>query len=209
VPDSCPGSQQLQRRHKLRIHASVSGGLLSSTRALLGAGILSDTKSYAGTCLQVKCFVFTCILIRKKFGYLCIAFQHETCPSYDSRKGLETLKKKSLKYEKLNYNIWCWTGMRLNLSLLFILSSNLSIYIKIDVCLCMCVCVCVCMFGHNSGTPGAISTKLGTHTVVCMRKNLMYILYIYYLLSIIFSREDGVGGLHAIHHPRDYQSLPR
>jgi hypothetical protein len=35
-----------------------------------------------------------------------------------------------------------------------------------------------------------------------MCKNLMYILY---LLSIIFSREDGVGGLHAI-HPR--QGLP-
>jgi hypothetical protein len=51
----------------------------------------------------------------------------------------------------------------------------------------MYVCVCVCMFGHNSGTPGAIPTKLGTHTALCMRKNLMYILY-------IFRREDGVGG---------------
>jgi hypothetical protein len=46
--------------------------------------------------------------------------------------------------------------------------------------------VCVCMFGHNSGTPGAISTKLGTHMAVCMCKNLMYVLY-------IFRREDGVG----------------
>jgi hypothetical protein len=65
----------------------------------------------------------------------------------------------------------------------------------------------VCMFGHNSGTPGAISTKLGTHMAVCMCKNLMHILYIYfYLLSIIFSREDGVGGLHAIHPPP--QGLP-
>jgi hypothetical protein len=52
------------------------------------------------------------------------------------------------------------------------------------------------MFKHNSGTPGAISTKLGTDMAVCMYKNLMYILY---LLSIIFSREDGVGGLHLIH----------
>jgi hypothetical protein len=34
------------------------------------------------------------------------------------------------------------------------------------------------MFEHNSGTPGAISTKLGTHMAVCMYKNLMYILYI-------------------------------
>jgi hypothetical protein len=34
------------------------------------------------------------------------------------------------------------------------------------------------MFRHNSGTPGAISTKLGTHIAICMRKNLMYVLYI-------------------------------
>jgi hypothetical protein len=56
----------------------------------------------------------------------------------------------------------------------------------------------VCMFGHNSGTPGAISTKLGIHIAICMYKNLMYILYIY-LLSINLRREDGVGGLHGIH----------
>jgi hypothetical protein len=46
---------------------------------------------------------------------------------------------------------------------------------------CVFVCVCVCVFGHNSGTPGAISTKLGTHMAVCMCKNLMYIFYIYIL----------------------------
>jgi hypothetical protein len=45
----------------------------------------------------------------------------------------------------------------------------------------------VCMFEHNSGTPGAISAKLGTPIAICMCKNLMYILY-------IFRREDGVGG---------------
>jgi hypothetical protein len=56
-----------------------------------------------------------------------------------------------------------------------------SIYIKMDVY------VYVYMFEHNSGTPGAISTKLGTHIAICMCKNLMYILY-------IFRREDGVGG---------------
>jgi hypothetical protein len=69
------------------------------------------------------------------------------------------------------------------------------------VCMYVCVRVCVCMFGHNSGTPGAISTKLGTRMALCMCKNLMYILYIYifYLLSIIFSRGNGVGGLHWIH----------
>jgi hypothetical protein len=53
-----------------------------------------------------------------------------------------------------------------------------SISIKIDVC--------VCMSGHNYGTPGAISTKLGTHIAICMGI-YMYVLY-------IFSREDGVGG---------------
>jgi hypothetical protein len=47
--------------------------------------------------------------------------------------------------------------------------------------------MCVCMSGHNYGTPGAISTKLGTHIAICMCKNLMYVLY-------IFRREDGVGG---------------
>jgi hypothetical protein len=43
--------------------------------------------------------------------------------------------------------------------------------------------------GHNSGTPGAISTKLGTQRVkkniaVCICKNLIYVL----------RREDGVEG---------------
>jgi hypothetical protein len=43
------------------------------------------------------------------------------------------------------------------------------------------------MFEHNSGTPGAILTKLGTHIAICMCKNRMYVLY-------IFRRTDGVGG---------------
>jgi hypothetical protein len=43
------------------------------------------------------------------------------------------------------------------------------------------------MFEHNSGTPGAISTKLGAHIVICMCKNIMYVLH-------IFHRENGVGG---------------
>jgi hypothetical protein len=51
---------------------------------------------------------------------------------------------------------------------------------------CVCVCVCVCVSGHKSATPGAISTKLGTHIAICMCKNLMYVLY-------IFGWEDGVG----------------
>jgi hypothetical protein len=41
--------------------------------------------------------------------------------------------------------------------------------------------------GHNSGTPGAISTKLDTHIAICVCKNHMYVL-------CIFCREDGVGG---------------
>jgi hypothetical protein len=49
----------------------------------------------------------------------------------------------------------------------------------------VCVYVYLCMSGHNSGTPGAISTKLGTHIAICMCKYLMYVLY-------IFRREDGV-----------------
>jgi hypothetical protein len=63
--------------------------------------------------------------------------------------------------------------------------ASISIRIKMDVF--VCVCVCVCMSGHNSGTPGATSTKLGKHIAICMSKNLMYVLY-------IFSREDDVGG---------------
>jgi hypothetical protein len=54
--------------------------------------------------------------------------------------------------------------------------------------------VCVCMFGHNSGTPGAISTKPGTHIPICMCKSLMYVIYIniyIYLQSINFAREFG------------------
>jgi hypothetical protein len=51
----------------------------------------------------------------------------------------------------------------------------------------MCVYIYIYISGHNSGTPGAISTKLGTHIAIYMCKNLMYVLY-------IFRREDGVGG---------------
>jgi hypothetical protein len=47
--------------------------------------------------------------------------------------------------------------------------------------------VCVYMFEHDSGTPGAILTKLGTHIAICVCKNLMNILY-------IFRRENSVGG---------------
>jgi hypothetical protein len=49
------------------------------------------------------------------------------------------------------------------------------------VCVCVCARARVCMFGHNSGMPGAMSTKLGTHMAVCMCKSLMYILYIYFI----------------------------
>jgi hypothetical protein len=36
--------------------------------------------------------------------------------------------------------------------------------IKTDVC--VCVCVCMCMFQYNSGTPLAISARLGTHMII-------------------------------------------
>jgi hypothetical protein len=51
----------------------------------------------------------------------------------------------------------------------------------------MFVYIYICMSAHNSGTPGAIPTKLGTHIAIYKCKNLMYVLY-------IFRREDGVGG---------------
>jgi hypothetical protein len=57
-------------------------------------------------------------------------------------------------------------------------------------------CVCVCMFGHNSGTPGAISTKLGTHIAICMCKNLMYVLYIYISLKHQFPK--GIWMIHVV-----------
>jgi hypothetical protein len=60
----------------------------------------------------------------------------------------------------------------------------------------------MCMFEPNSGTPGAISAKLGTHMAVCMYKNPFLYIYRLYLLSIIFRRGDDVGGLHGIHPPR-------
>jgi hypothetical protein len=41
------------------------------------------------------------------------------------------------------------------------------------------VCLWVCMFQHNSGTPGTISTKLGTHMAIYIYKNnILYIMYI-------------------------------
>jgi hypothetical protein len=60
----------------------------------------------------------------------------------------------------------------------------------------MCVCVCVCMSGHYPGTPGAISTKLGTHIAICMCKNLMYALYIY--LSPKHQFPKGIWMIHVV-----------
>jgi hypothetical protein len=70
----------------------------------------------------------------------------------------------------------------------------------------VCVCVCICMLGHNSGTPGAISTKVGTHMAVCMCKNLMYIFYIYILSSKHHFQQRGwLGRPPCYPHP---QGLP-
>jgi hypothetical protein len=73
------------------------------------------------------------------------------------------------------------------------------------VFVCVCVCVCVCMYVCSSITLGRLERFQPSlvHMAVCMCKNLKYILY---LLSIIFSRENGVGGLHGIHPPP--QGLP-
>jgi hypothetical protein len=42
----------------------------------------------------------------------------------------------------------------------------------------MYVCVYVCMFQNNSGMPGAISTKLGTHDYIYIYK--YYVIYYIY-----------------------------
>jgi hypothetical protein len=55
----------------------------------------------------------------------------------------------------------------------------------------MFVYMFVCMSGHNSGTPRAISTKLGTHNAICMCKNLMYVIYIYIYSSRRMVLEAG------------------
>jgi hypothetical protein len=41
---------------------------------------------------------------------------------------------------------------------------------------------------HNSGAPGAISTKLGKHMTICMYKNLVYILFLICVYEWVFVR---------------------
>jgi pyrrolidone-carboxylate peptidase len=53
----------------------------------------------------------------------------------------------------------------------------------------------VCMFEHNSGMPGVISTKLGTHIAICMCKNLIYI-YIY--ISHKHQFPKGIWMIHVV-----------
>jgi hypothetical protein len=52
------------------------------------------------------------------------------------------------------------------------------------------MCLWACMFQHNSGTPGAISTNLGTHmtTYICKYYVIyyMYNLYIYKMDVCVF-----------------------
>jgi hypothetical protein len=52
------------------------------------------------------------------------------------------------------------------------------------------------MSGRNSGTPGAISTKLGTHIAIWMCKNLMYVLYIH--LSPKHEFPKGIWMIHVV-----------
>jgi hypothetical protein len=52
------------------------------------------------------------------------------------------------------------------------------------------------MFEHNSGTPGAISTKLGTRIPLCMCKNVMYVLYMY--LSPKHQFPKGIWMIHVV-----------
>jgi hypothetical protein len=65
---------------------------------------------------------------------------------------------------------------------IYIYICNLCIYtlyinIKIDVCVFVGMYV-----QHNSGTPGALSTKLGTHLTIYIYKNIiLYIIYVIYI----------------------------
>jgi hypothetical protein len=54
------------------------------------------------------------------------------------------------------------------------------------------------MFEHNSGTPVAISTKLGTLIAIFMYKNLMYVLYIYIYLSLKHHFLKGIWMIHVV-----------
>jgi hypothetical protein len=59
------------------------------------------------------------------------------------------------------------------------------------------------MSGHNSGTPGAISTKLGTHIAICMCKNLIHVIYIYIYIYIYIPqggccRRQGIWMIHLV-----------
>jgi hypothetical protein len=67
----------------------------------------------------------------------------------------------------------------------------------------MDLCGFVCMFQHNSGTPGAISNKLGIHMTICIYEYLkiLYILYIYiyknkngYVCVCMFQHNSGTPG---------------
>jgi hypothetical protein len=54
----------------------------------------------------------------------------------------------------------------------------------------------MCVFEHNSGTPGATSTKPGIHIAMCMCKNLIYVLYIY--LSLKHQFPKGIWMIHVV-----------
>jgi hypothetical protein len=54
------------------------------------------------------------------------------------------------------------------------------------------------MSEHNSGTPGAISTKLGTHIAIYMCKNRIYI-YIYIYIYIAQEGWCGNPGIWMVH----------
>lgn len=51
--------------------------------------------------------------------------------------------------------------------------------------------MCVCMFQHNSGTPGAISAKLGTHMTHNLGTKIVYSTFklIWTLLQATFDFE--------------------
>jgi hypothetical protein len=68
----------------------------------------------------------------------------------------------------------------------------------------MYVCVCACVFVCSGITLERLErfrpNLVHIWMYVCVRILCIYYIY-FYLLSIIFNREDGMGVLHAIHPP--------
>jgi hypothetical protein len=70
---------------------------------------------------------------------------------------------------------------------------------------CLCICPGITLERLERFRPNLVHILL----YVCIKILCIYYIYIYYLLSIIFSREDGVGSPCDQPPPTGCQSLPR